>query len=70
MAASNGVEAVDAVERGIYGLVLMDCQMPVMDGFEATHCIRKSAHANIPITALTASAMSEDRGSMPVRSDE
>ena len=60
-AVDNGAEAIDAVERGCYDLVLMDCQMPVMDGFEATRRIRQSEHSDIPIIALTASAMSGDR---------
>ena len=60
-AVTNGVEAVEAVERGGFDLVLMDCQMPVMDGFEATRCIRSSAHPRIPIIAVTADAMSDDR---------
>jgi PAS domain S-box-containing protein len=60
-AVTNGVEAIDAVERGGYDLVLMDCQMPVMDGFEATRRIRQSIHGGIPIIALTADAMSGDR---------
>jgi PAS domain S-box-containing protein len=60
-AVSNGVEAVDTVQRGGYDLVLMDCAMPVMDGYEATHRIRQSLQAHIPIIALTASAMAPDR---------
>jgi CheY-like chemotaxis protein len=61
-AVANGAEAVEAVQHGGYDLVLMDCQMPVMDGFEATRCIRRSAtHASIPIIAVTADAMSGDR---------
>jgi signal transduction histidine kinase/HPt (histidine-containing phosphotransfer) domain-containing protein len=61
-AVNNGAEAVDAIGQGDYDLVLMDCQMPVMDGFEATRRIRQSIHRNIPIIALTASAFEEDRG--------
>ena len=61
-AVTTGAEAVEAVQRGDYDLVLMDCQMPVMDGFEATRCIRKSpAHSSIPIIAVTADAMSGDQ---------
>jgi PAS domain S-box-containing protein len=59
--AANGVEAVDAVERESFDLVLMDCQMPLMDGYEATRRIRGSNPAHIPIVALTASAMSPAR---------
>ena len=61
--AGNGIEAVDAVHSRPYDLVLMDVQMPDMDGIEATRRIRampgKKAH--IPIIALTASAMKGDR---------
>ena len=60
-AVVNGAEAVTAVAEGSYGLVLMDCEMPVMDGFEATRRIRKSLFPQIPIVALTADAMPEDR---------
>jgi PAS domain S-box-containing protein len=59
-AVNNGAEAVQALEQGNYDLVLMDCQMPVMDGFEATRCIR-AAHPGFPVIALTADAMSGDR---------
>jgi len=61
-AVVNGVQAVAAVTQGGYGLVLMDCEMPVMDGFEATRRIRASPYSHIPIVALTADAMPEDRG--------
>ena len=56
----NGVLAVEAVQQGAYDLVLMDCQMPLMDGFEATRRIR-ATHPNLPVIALSASAMSTDR---------
>ena len=62
-AVSNGRQALDAVNSGSYDLVLMDCQMPEMDGFEATGLIRRSETAGrrIPIVALTASALEGDR---------
>jgi PAS domain S-box-containing protein len=59
-AVTNGAEAVEAVACGGYDLVLMDCQMPVMDGFEATRQIRGSAQPGIPIVAITADAMPAD----------
>jgi len=61
-AVADGAEAVAAVERGGYHAVLMDCQMPVMDGFEATRRIRRSSHPDIPIVAVTADALTDDRG--------
>ena len=62
--ANNGREAVEAIEREHFDVVLMDVQMPVMDGFRATTLIREKENGNgehIPIIALTAHAMTGDR---------
>ena len=61
--AENGAQAVDALKNGRYSLVLMDVQMPEMDGLQATELIRaeEGAHAHIPIVAMTAHAMKGDR---------
>ena len=61
--ANNGKEAVEKVCQNAYDLILMDCQMPVMDGFEATTEIRKldNAKGTIPIIAMTANALKGDR---------
>ncbi|HFE36919.1 MAG TPA: response regulator, partial [Gammaproteobacteria bacterium] len=63
--AGNGLEALIQIKRNRFDLVLMDCQMPEMDGFEATRKIRKWEQANgkksIPIVAFTANAMQGDK---------
>jgi two-component system, sensor histidine kinase and response regulator len=62
--AADGVEAVEIVGRESFDLVLMDVQMPEMDGFEATRRIRQAEHEigrHTPIVALTAHAMDGDR---------
>jgi two-component system sensor histidine kinase/response regulator len=81
----NGLDAVDAWKRDKYSVILMDCQMPEMDGFEATRKIRElEGEQNLPhtrIIAMTASVMKEDRDlclaagmddyiSKPVNTDE
>lgn len=67
-AADHGLKAIALLDKADANnqpidLILMDCQMPVMDGFEATHNIRTSTkrYANIPIIAVTANALSSDR---------
>ncbi len=61
----NGRLAYEAIRRGGYGLVFMDCQMPEMDGFQATEAIRaweaQAGLARLPIIAMTAHAMQGDR---------
>ncbi|SLM32571.1 putative Histidine kinase [Desulfamplus magnetovallimortis] len=60
--ACNGVEAIEAIEKKHYDLVLMDIQMPVMGGYEATFRIRQNKRFNkLPIVAMTAHAMSGSR---------
>lgn len=62
--AGDGAQALQALDRESFDLILMDAQMPVMDGFEATAAIRRleeSTRAHIPIIAMTAHAMVGDR---------
>src|SRR5207253_2599240 len=62
--ATNGVEALDRYADREYSLIFMDCQLPGMDGFEATAAIRKQEtdpNRRVPIVALTASAIEGDR---------
>jgi len=62
--AADGIEAFAAIEKEVFDLVLMDLQMPEMDGFEATAAIREKEKAGgprLPIVALTAHAMKGDR---------
>jgi CheY-like chemotaxis protein len=62
--AANGIEALDRLRRGPYHLILMDMQMPEMDGLQATREIRQSelgTGGHIPIIAMTANALAGDR---------
>jgi CheY-like chemotaxis protein len=60
--ASNGIEAVESIQRQVYDVILMDVQMPEMDGLDATRNIRKLTNLKQPrIIAMTANAMEGDR---------
>ncbi len=61
--ADNGMEAMSILEKHLFNLVLMDCQMPVMDGFEAARHTRQlgNGNATVPIIAVTANANPGDR---------
>lgn len=60
---NNGLEALKAIERKSYDVILMDCQMPELDGYEATRRIRdgQTGKTRIPVLAMTANAMAGDR---------
>ena len=60
--AENGKEALQKLDEESFDLVLMDCQMPEMDGYQATEAIRQSEqnYRNIPIVALTGNTSEED----------
>lgn len=63
-AVANGREVLEAIQNAAYDMILMDCQMPEMDGYEATKAIRvleEKGISHIPIIALTANARKEDR---------
>jgi len=60
--ASNGMEALEMVKKNEYDAVLMDCQMPVMDGYEATKILKAdNRFKNIPIIAMTANSTQADK---------
>ncbi|WP_457787369.1 response regulator [Pseudomonas sp. PL-6] len=62
LVAGHGGEALDLLEREAVDLVLMDCNMPVMDGYEASRRIRRNGRwPDLPIVALTANALSDER---------
>ena len=58
--AANGQIAIEKLQNNTYDIILMDLQMPVMNGFEATEYIRNKMHLNIPIIALTADVTTVD----------
>jgi signal transduction histidine kinase/CheY-like chemotaxis protein len=58
---NNGQEAVEALKRGNYAAVLMDIQMPLMDGYDATQVIRNELKLDLPIIAMTAHAMNGEK---------
>jgi signal transduction histidine kinase/CheY-like chemotaxis protein len=58
---NNGQEAIEELKKQSYSIVLMDIQMPEMDGYTATNIIRNEMHLSIPIIAMTAHAMSGEK---------
>lgn len=60
-AVNNGHAAISAASKKRFAAILMDCHMPVMDGFDATRGIRELPNGDVPIIALTAAAMARDR---------
>jgi len=59
--ARTGVEALEALSKQTFDLVLMDCQLPDMDGYETTRRMRTFLHRYIPVIAITANAMGDDK---------
>ncbi len=61
--AENGLQALELLKNQSVDIILMDCQMPIMDGFEATKTIRQSkeSFSNVPIIAVTANTTAKDR---------
>lgn len=59
--AANGVEALELLKGNSYDVILMDCEMPLMDGYKATVEIRETLKSRIPVIAMTAHAMKGDR---------
>lgn len=59
--ANNGLEVLQALQNNTYDLILMDLQMPTMDGITATKIIRNELISQVPIVAMTADVMPEDR---------
>ncbi|MEM9512418.1 MAG: response regulator [Cyanobacteria bacterium P01_E01_bin.48] len=59
--AGNGQEALELCARNTYGLILMDCQMPVMDGYRATRVLRQQTHPQPIVIALTADNLAEQK---------
>ena len=62
LVAAHGAEALEVLEQEPIDLILMDCNMPVMDGYEASRRIRNNGRwPELPIVALTANALSDER---------
>lgn len=59
--ASNGSEVMPALDKNNYDLILMDCEMPIMNGFTATQLVRESNHSDIPILGITAQITDLDK---------
>ena len=59
--AGSGAEALELLDNHTYDLVLMDCQMPGMDGYETTRRMRSFVHRYVPVVAITANAMVDDK---------
>ncbi len=62
--ATDGAQAIDRARNGLFAAILMDCRLPIVDGYEATRQIRQlPEYAQVPIIALTANALQGDRES-------